>query len=65
MKNSALNILVIALLIALSGFLMDDDPNELNMLMWFIEFFGMTVIMFLLISMIYYPSIFVYKKIRN
>jgi hypothetical protein len=63
MKKSALNILFIASVIVFVGFLMDSDPKEPSMLMRFVEFFGMTGIVFLLISMIYYPSIFVYKKI--
>lgn len=61
MKKTNLNILAVATLLTIVGFLMDGDIKEPSMLMRFVEFFMMTGILFTIIS-IFYRSFFFAKK---
>ena len=54
MKKINLNILAVATLLTIVGFLMDGDIKEPSMLMRFIEFFMMTGILFTMISIFYH-----------
>jgi len=65
MKRKFLNILTLASVLTLIGFLMDGDAKEPSMLLRFTEFFGMVGITFLLITTLYFGSGLVYKTIRR
>lgn len=65
MKNNLLKILVVASIITIIGLIMDGDPKEPSMAMRFVEFFAMLATTFILFSIIYYVSTFMYKKIKN
>ena len=54
MKKINLNILAVATLLTIVGFLMDGDIKEPSMLMRFVEFFMMTGILFTMISIFYH-----------
>lgn len=63
MKKTNLNILVVALLVTIVGFLMDGDVKEPSMLMRFVEFFMMTGILFAVFSIFYHSLVFAKKCI--
>jgi len=65
MKRKLLNILTVSFIITTIGLIMDGDPVKPNMLMRFIEFFGMIAIVFLLVSFFYFTSNFVLKNIKR
>lgn len=65
MKKKLLNILLFSSVLTTIGFLMDGDAKEPSMLMRFAEFFGMIGILFLVISTIYFPLNFAFKKIQR
>lgn len=54
MKKINLNILAVATLLTIVGFLMDGDIKEPSMLMRFVEFFMMTGILFTMIYVFYH-----------
>lgn len=63
MKKTNLNILAVALLVTIVGFLMDGDVKEPSMLMRFVEFFMMTGILFAVFSIFYHSFVFAKKCI--
>lgn len=63
MKKINLNILTVAILMTLVGFLMDGDVKEPSMLMRFVEFFMMTGILFTIISVFYHLFVFAKKRV--
>ncbi|WP_312553897.1 hypothetical protein [Empedobacter brevis] len=65
MKRKLLNILTISSIITTLGFILDGDLVEASIFMQFAEFFGMIGIVFLLVSLIYFPSAFVLRNIRR
>lgn len=65
MKRIFLNILTAASILTTIGFLMDGDIKEPNMLMRFVEFFGMMGIVFVLISTFYFASNFIFRNLQR
>lgn len=63
MKKTNLNILTVAALITIVGFLMDGDIKEPSMLMRFVEFFMMTGILFTMITIFYQSFVFAKNKV--
>ena len=63
MKKTNLNILTVAALITIVGFLMDGDIKEPSMLMRFVEFFMMTGILFTMITIFYHSFVFAKNKV--
>ena len=63
MKKINLNILAVATLLTIVGFLMDGDIKEPSMLMRFVEFFMMTGILFTIISIFYHSFFFAKKRL--
>ena len=62
MKNKLLNILTIASVLTIIGFLMDGDVKEPNMTMRFVEFIIMLGITFIFISLVYFMFDFAKKS---
>lgn len=62
MKKTLLNILTVATVITMIGFIMDDDAKEPSMLMRFVEFFMMVGIVFTLLSIVYFGFRFARKS---
>jgi hypothetical protein len=65
MKKKLLNIFKISLMVTILGFIMDGDPVEPSMFMRFAEFFAMIGIVFLLISIIYFTTTFIFKSFQR
>lgn len=65
MKRIFLNILTVASILTTIGFLMDGDIKEPNMLMRFVEFFGLIGIVFILISTFYFTSNLILKNLQR
>ncbi|WP_262147116.1 hypothetical protein [Chryseobacterium foetidum] len=65
MKSKFLGLLAVSFVLATFGFIADGDRLEPSMMMRFTEFFGMTAILFLLTSMVYFPSSYALKYIRK
>ncbi|MBW8360592.1 MAG: hypothetical protein K0M56_00230 [Kaistella sp.] len=65
MKRKLFNILTVSSIVTTFGFIMDGDPKEPNMLIRFMEFFGMIGIVFLLASLIYFSTAFIRKNMRR
>ncbi len=65
MKRILLNILTAAAILTTIGFLMDGDIKEPNMLMRFVEFFGMMGIIFILISTFYGAATLIFKNLQK
>jgi len=65
MKNKLLMILTWSSVLSLIGFLMDGDAKEPSMLMRFVEFFGVVGVLFIVMSSIYFSSVFAYKKLQK
>jgi uncharacterized membrane protein YwaF len=63
MKNKLLNLLYISIGVTIFGLLLDDDPKESSTKIRFMEFFLMTFILFILISIIYLSFVFVKNRI--
>ena len=63
MKKTNLNILAVALIVTIVGFLMDGDVKEPSMLMRFVEFFMMTGILFATFSIFYHSFVFAKQRI--
>ena len=63
MKKTNLNILTVAALITIVGFLIDGDVKESSMLMRFVEFFMMTGILFTMITIFYHSFVFAKNKV--
>ncbi|PVW11610.1 hypothetical protein [Marixanthomonas spongiae] len=63
MKQKLSTLFTIAFIITVIGFLMDGDPKEPSMVIRFVEFFAMTATIFLLISVVYFAAVFVFKKV--
>ena len=62
MKKTLLNILTVATVITMIGFIMDNDAKEPSMLMRFVEFFMMVGIVFTLLSIVYFGFRFARKS---
>lgn len=65
MKRKILNILAVASILTIAGFLMDGDAKDPSMAMRFTEFIGMLSIVFILISSVYFAAGFMYKSIQK
>ncbi len=63
MKKALLNILVLSFVIATIGLLMDGDSKETSILMRFVEFFILTVIVFMVISTGYCSVQFIKRSV--
>ncbi|MGO1752137.1 MAG: hypothetical protein ACTHYV_06550 [Psychroflexus sp.] len=64
MKKKIRNIAILSSALTTVGFLMDGDIKEPSMLMRFTEFFGMFIILFILIAPIYFFGQFLFKRMR-
>lgn len=65
MKRIFLNILTTSAILTTIAFLMDGDIKEPNMLMRFVEFFGMIGVVFILISTFYFTSNLIFKNLQR
>ncbi|MEG1021477.1 MAG: hypothetical protein RSE50_08165 [Myroides sp.] len=54
MKKSVINILALASVITIAGFLLDGDAKEQNVLMRFTEYIAMLTIIFTILSGFYF-----------
>jgi len=65
MKKKIVTILAISAILTTIGFIIDGDMKEPNMFMRFVEFIGMISILFILISSMYFASVFFQKRIKG
>ena len=65
MKKKILNILGISWIVTTIGFVMDGDPTVPGVLLRLTEFFFMLGIVFLILSVFYFGSLFVRSSFRK
>lgn len=65
MKKTFLNILAVSSIITTIGFIMDGDPKVPSMLLRFTEFFLMLATITLIISAIYFGTLFIINKFKK
>ncbi|KIA89549.1 hypothetical protein [Kaistella jeonii] len=65
MKKKLLNILMISSIFTTIGFIMDGDPKVPSIILRFTEFFLMLGIFFLVLSVLYFGSIFIKRSFRK
>ncbi|MCP2038910.1 hypothetical protein [Chryseobacterium sp. HSC-36S06] len=65
MKKKILNILGISWIVTTIGFVMDGDPTVPGVLLRFTEFFFMLGIVFLILSVFYFRSMFIKNRFRK
>lgn len=65
MKKTISLLLILSFFLSTLGMIADGDPKEASMLLRFVEFFAMTVSIFLVFSTIYFSSNFIYNKLRS
>jgi hypothetical protein len=65
MKNKFYRIFMLSLVITTLGSIMDGDSKETTMMLRFGEFFAMLVLVFILISMVFYILSYASKAIKS
>jgi hypothetical protein len=63
-RSTFLNILLISIGLTIFGFLADSDP-PVSLSTTILEFIMMTIITFLLVSILYFGTTFTVKKVRQ
>ena len=65
MKKTISLLLILSFFLSTLGMIADGDPNEVSMLLRFVEFFAMTALIFVVFSIIYFSANFIFKKLRS
>ncbi len=64
-KKDLTSILIISFIITTFGFLIDSDPMPANLWITVFEYFAMTTLIFIVITIFYGTSKFIFKNIKQ
>ncbi|MFT5902848.1 MAG: hypothetical protein ACI9LA_002067 [Bacteroidia bacterium] len=59
------NILIVSICVNTIGFLLDTDPPVASVWLSIFEFVMMVLIVFGLLSVVYFTTVFIYKKLKQ
>ena len=65
MKNTLYKLFIFSSILTTVGFIADSDVKETSLILRFVEFSAMLVVVFGLISMLYFTSRYVFSKMKT